>query len=37
MLRPIEGRAMPTTVESIAAMPDPITAAAMTQRPGAEL
>ena len=34
---PIAGSAMPTTVESSVAMPEPSTAAAMTQRPRALL
>ena len=33
--RPMAGRAMPTTVASSAAMPEPSTVAATTQRPRA--
>jgi hypothetical protein len=35
--RPIVGRAIPTTVESMAAIPDPRTVAAITHRPAVEL
>src|ERR1700689_758399 len=33
-LRPVDGRAMPTTVESMAVIADPSTVAVKTQRPG---
>jgi len=36
IVRPMVGSAIPTTVASMAATPDPITVAAMTHRPGAD-